>query len=178
MSPIIADRYARAFFELSVDRGVSDQVHDDMAGLLDLCVQSPEFARLLSDPVIPVAQKQQAIEASLADKVHDSTLTFLKFLAEKKRLALLPGLTRAYQDLYLEARNQVPAEIESKVALTKAQVTRITERIQTLIKKEILPELRVDAAMLGGFRIRIRNQIFDHTIESKLRKFKRAVTHH
>ncbi|MCA9393099.1 MAG: ATP synthase F1 subunit delta [Candidatus Omnitrophica bacterium] len=175
MSKIIADRYARAFYEQTEKAGTSGDVKADMDALRDLHRQSAPFARLLTDPVISATDKKQVLTACFTDKLSPPTLTFLDFLAEKKRLALLPIMAGCYVELYLDARGQLPASIESKVPLTESQVGKIRERFRALMGADIIPEMIVNPDMLGGFRVKIRNTIYDHTVESKLLKFKRSI---
>lgn len=83
MSKIIADRYARAFYEQTEKAGTSGDVKADMDALRDLHRQSAPFARLLTDPVISATDKKQVLTACFTDKLSPPTLTFLDFLAEK-----------------------------------------------------------------------------------------------
>lgn len=175
MSKVIAARYARALFETTESSGISSKVKQDMDGFVELQAESPEFVRLLHDPVIPVEVKTQALQACLQGKVQTQTLTFLYFLVEKKRLSLLPLVAAVYIDLYLDSQGQLPALIVSKYPLSKSQVDKIKDRFQNITGKEILPEMKIDPGLLGGFRVGIRNEIYDHTVEAKLLKFRRAI---
>ncbi|MBZ0242126.1 MAG: ATP synthase F1 subunit delta [Bacteroidales bacterium] len=175
MSTVVAKRYAQAFFELTEEAGVSEIVQLYMSALDDLHRSSAEFRRLMTNPVITIAEKQRLLDLTLQAKVHAQTLNFLHFLADKQRLDWLPLITSAYMEMCFDRQGLLPATIESNVTLSKTQVEKISERFQQLTGKKIQPDIQVKAEMLGGFKVKINNMIFDHTVEAKLRKFKHSI---
>lgn len=175
MSQSIADRYARALFELTESESQSSDVKKDFDQLLVLQAESEEFQRLTTDPVIPVDVKIQALDSCLGSKIHKQTLNYLQFLAQKKRLDLLTTIGEAFNEMYLSSRDQLPALIQSKVELSKTQIDKITKRFHALTGKTILPQFEVNSEMLGGFRVKVRDRIYDHSIECKLENYRRAI---
>lgn len=178
MKFVVSKRYAQALFELTEESGISEQVQDDLQGLDILCKESAEFRQLIFNPVISVEVKQQMLDLVLKSKLHAQTLTFLHFLADKQRLSWLPTIIAAYWEMYLAAREMLPATIECKVSMSKSQIEKILAHFHKLTSKKILPQLKERPEMLGGFTVKINDMIYDHSIESKLRKFKYSVINH
>ena len=178
MSTLIAKRYAKALFEFAGEKGKVKEIYEELRSIQELYDASTEFQQFLSSPVIPAAQKAGLLNEMFHSRLKPLTLRFLFFLNHKARLVLLPPICAAFEELYLAANNILPATIRCKFLLSKPQVDSICEKFKKSEKKDIEPQQTIDQKMLGGFTVKINDMVYDHSIESKLNKFKRSILTH
>lgn len=170
----VASRYTLALFDVA-SKGDAASVRDELNGLGDLLETSPDFARFVADPVTSAEQQEKALEAMFSGKLSSDVLNFLKLLARRRRLSLLPEMIPAYAARVDEAEGVQPVEIVSATALSADQLTALCEKLRQRIGKQVRPTVSVDSTLIGGFRIRIGDRIEDFSIATKLANFKTNV---
>lgn len=172
---IVAKRYARAFFDLALERSQLDTVAADLQGIAALLDQQEDFAGFIHNPVIPTEQRQHILREIFQGKIQEGTLEFLQFLGQKSRLDLLAEVCGAFEVLLQDHHNQLQVTVTSAVALTSAQGQAIKEKLAKRHGKTIELTVKENPALIGGFQIRIGDQVTDTSISTKLETFRRNV---
>ena len=105
-------RYANALFELADEQGALDAVQDDLTDLRSMIREAPDFARLLTSPVIGRDEQSAAVDAVMerAD-IGDLTRRFVGVVARNRRLFALSGMIEVYRALLAERRGEIAAEV-------------------------------------------------------------------
>lgn len=168
----VAKRYAKALFALALEENLLEKISADLDQITELGSQSAEFRTLLSNPLINEKDKLSALEEILSGKVEPITLSFLKLLADKKRIAFLPGITEEFRRMMLRHANQVEGELISAVALTPGQVSTIKSRIEEITGKVVLLTEKLDQTVLGGFIVKVEDWVLDNSIRYQLSKLR------
>lgn len=171
----VVERYTGALADAAEERGALDRVAEDAEGLSELLASSEELRRFVEDPFALPAQKQGAVRALLADRVHEVTLRFLLLLCEKRRERSLAEILTAFARLMDERRGMVTASVRSAQALTDEQQSQLTERLAKFSGKQVRLETEVDPALKAGFIARLGDQVFDGTVESMLNRLHREL---
>ena len=99
----------------------------------------------------------------------------LIFLVKKRRLDLLSEILEEFRALYWAHKNILPVQITSASPFNQDQLLKINQQLQSRFKKDIKPTLGVDSELIGGFQIKVKDQIFDFSLRSQLLKFKNQV---
>lgn len=175
MDPLIAQRYAQALLDFSRDLLKSDQVEQDLRFLGRFIKDSPEFSGWVADQLIPADHRKGALREVFKDKISQPAFIFLMFLEEKKRFAYLPLICREFQTLYLKLKNTLRADITSGVPLDNGQRAGLEKRLKEKIKKELKAEYGVDRSLLGGFKVKIGDIVYNNSIRYQLEKLKREL---
>ena len=171
----IALRYARALLAVTDAAGDTDAVQAELAQLRRLIAGSPELAALLAHAALSRERQAQAVTAVFEGRCRPDVLRFLRFLIERRRLGLLDAICDAYLQLYREARGIQRATIECADALREEQLAAIRDRLHTRHDKTIEPTVVVNRALIGGFRIRVADTVYDYSILGKLERMKQAL---
>jgi F-type H+-transporting ATPase subunit delta len=108
-------RYAKAFFTLAKEKGLTIELRKDAGLITSVCTTSSDFILMLESPVVKTSQKIEALKRIFEGKVNPLSLNFLLLIAENKRENYLQGIFRNLEGLY---RNE--EGIKSAV-LTSAQ---------------------------------------------------------
>jgi len=168
-------RYAKALFSLSEEQGVLVQIHEDLSALARLIDESQDLATFLEHPLIPQAQRKQALLALLDGQANALTLRFLEFLDGQKRLGHLRGICKAMEELYNEHAGIVDVRITSAEPLTDTQVDNIKTKLASKLGKTIQAATDTDQDLIGGFRVQVGDSILDLSLAAKLNTFKREI---
>lgn len=168
----VAKRYAKALFSLAQDENILDTISLDLDQMTELGEQNDAFSALLANPLINEKDKLSALLEIFSGKVEPTTLSFLKLLADKKRIAFLPAISQEFKEMKLAHANQVQGELISAVALTPDQVSAIKMRIEGITGKVVLLAEKLDQALLGGFIVKVEGLVLDNSIRYQLSKLR------
>lgn len=169
-------RYARALFLHSEEKGDSATVSQELRMLAGLVRESVDLRGFLSHPLLPADRQEAVIRATFGGKLNPITVDFLSMLAVRRRLKLLSNICERYEDLYLESRNILRISIVTAFDLAKGQVESIQQAMARRYGKQIQAEVTVDAALLGGFVIHVRDTVWDCSVRGKLDALRLAVS--
>lgn len=171
---MVAERYARAFFAVVLDRkGDLDRAGREVSGLAGLFEREPKLLDVLSSPAVPSEKRVSVVERLLASaKASEETVNLARLLTTNERIGLTADVSAAFQRLVLEHRKIEPGEVTSAQPLTEAQRRRLAESLGRALGKTMELSYRTDAELVGGVVVRVGNRIFDASVTTQLRKFR------
>jgi len=175
MNLLAAKRYTKAVFQFSLEQNKIDTVYQDFIDMARLMEESAEFNRFIANPIIPSEKRKAVFKSIFEGKLHGITTHFLLFLDSKNRLNLLKEIPALFEEYYLKHKGIVKAKLISSVSLNTSQVSSISHHLKLKLRKEIEPIEEVDESLIGGIKIQVDDQIYDHSIQTQLKKFKAAL---
>lgn len=167
----VAKRYAKALFDLSTEQGNLDLVRGDLDHLAGLATDSTDFEAFLENPRIPVTEKDQIFRRLFKDP-ESPTLRFVRFLNAKYRSNILPDICGAFAEMHDEQKGILKVHVTSAHDLSQAQTGALTGKLADRTGKTISLTTDVDPDLIGGFRMKIGDEITDLSIANKLAKFR------
>lgn len=177
----LAGRYATALFDLAREDEALDQVAGDLEGLSDALDESSELRKLIRSPILSREQQRRGILA-VAEKagLHALTRKFLGLLADKRRLFVLPEITRTFRTMLSSHRNEITAEVVSAYELKDEQRQALEETIGRFARQhegegKVNIETRVDPELLGGLIVRVGSRMLDASLRAKLANLENAL---
>ena len=81
---LVADRYANALFELSVQENAMEEVYADSKVITETCSQSKDLRLLLKSPIVKTERKLKIIQEIFGAHLHKLTMTYLVVMVRKK----------------------------------------------------------------------------------------------
>ncbi len=165
----IADRYATAIFELSLENKKLNDLEVGVDGLAAALDASADLREVISSPVISRADQGKAITA-VADKMGLPTelAQGLGVMAAKRRLFVLPHLIAQLRALIAEEKGEVSADVTSAKALTKTQNDKLAKTLKARVGKDVKINATVDESLIGGLIVKVGSKMIDTSIRSKL----------
>ena len=79
----VASRYAKSLIELAAEKGVLEQVHEDMKLFTSVISQNREFQMLLRNPIVKSDKKLTVLNSVFTGKVQEMTLAFFNIVTRK-----------------------------------------------------------------------------------------------
>ncbi|CCQ72365.1 F0F1 ATP synthase subunit delta [Magnetospira sp. QH-2] len=169
----LAGRYATALFELAEEGSVLDSVAENLAQLQAMFDESAELRRIIQSPVISRAE-QSAVMAALVEKAEMAELTrnFVGLVAQKRRLAALPRIIRAYQALLAAKRGETTAQVVAAKSLTAKQTESLTATLKKGMGKDVSVDVTVNPDLLGGMIVKVGSRMIDSSLRTKLEQLR------
>ncbi len=168
----VAKRYAIALFEGAKEQQLLETVEEQLE-VLDTTYEEVEaFRQLIDSPVISNEEKLKVADQLFAKKLHPFVLNFLKLLIRKNREMLLPGIVDYFNELLDEHRGILRGVVYSVVPMTDEQLNALNERLNAMTGKTVVLTQQVDASLIGGFVVQIKDMVIDNSIRHQLEKLK------
>jgi F-type H+-transporting ATPase subunit delta len=169
----VAERYASSLFELALEGNSLSEVAAALDNFQALIDESDDLKRLILSPVFGSDEQLKAITA-IIDRAGISGLAgnFIKVAASNRRLFAIPGMIRAFREIYARHRGEVSAEVTSAHALTAAQEIELKAALKGVTGKDVAINVAVDPSILGGLIVRLGSRQIDTSLRTKLSTLK------
>lgn len=170
---LLAQRYAKALFELALEQGKLEEIRSDMGVLLEVTSTSREFLVMLRSPVIRPDRKAAIMKAVFEKEVHAMTLSFFRLLTLNRRERHLDLIARGFIDLYKEQHHIITLEIKTAKAISAGMRDRIIARFEKFTGGKIELIEAVDEKLIGGFVVNWENNQYDASLLRKMNLLKK-----
>ncbi|HUA05778.1 MAG TPA: ATP synthase F1 subunit delta [Solirubrobacteraceae bacterium] len=170
----IAQVYARALFEVAKERGLLDQVRDDLNEFAEALSNTHQLAVFFFSPYFSTEEKKAGLKRVVTG-AEPVFMNFLEALIERHRMPAIFRIRDDYQQLWEDDRHLLPVEVTSAIELDKSTVTEIGNRIGEQTKRTVELSSKVDPDILGGIVLRVGNVILDASIRARLEQLRKQV---
>jgi F-type H+-transporting ATPase subunit delta len=168
----IAARYARALFSLASDRGLDEEVRNDLRMVLRLKEESAEFRLLLATPVLRSSEKIRMLNVALTGAMGELTLLFLGQLIGHHREFCLESVVRMYHQLSKASRGILEARILTAGPVEEDIMDEITGRLARFAGSRIEMSREIREELIGGFILRLEDQQLDASVQAQLKRIR------
>jgi F-type H+-transporting ATPase subunit delta len=172
----LAGRYATALFRLARNERKLEAVGASLAALRQAQDESDDLRELTTSPLIGRDDAVKGIGAvAAAMKLDPITSNLLGVLAQNRRLAQLPSVIRAFNQLAARHRGETTAEVTSARPLDDDQLAALKANLKSRLGRDVAVDLAVDPAILGGLVVKVGSQMIDGSIRTKLNNLAQAM---
>jgi F-type H+-transporting ATPase subunit delta len=176
-----AGRYAGALIAIADDRiagdpGILDRLAANIETLKIQLRQDQNFRRFVADPR-PRAASQTAVLNDVAARLNLDPLiaNLLRVITANRRLAALPRIIAAFEELLAAKRGQVAAEVTSAIPLSDQQRAALTSSLIQAGHANVRLVEKVDSNLLGGLVVKIGSRLYDNSVRAKLQRLTYAM---
>lgn len=169
----LAKRYAKALVQLGSEGGLLDRFRDELSIIDGVFSSNSDLRAAFSDPALTQDQKK-SIMKELIGKTSCSELVgnFLMLLVDKNRVAFLGQIVQTYEKLADEFSGVIRPVIKTAFPLDNSQVVAIQGALEKKTGKKVVPQLVVDASLLGGVVTQIGDIAYDNSVKTQLKRIK------
>lgn len=172
---VVAERYARALFEVAQDRREGEAVARDVEALGGILDREPSFARFLGSPQIPKESKRGLLSQVFSPLFSGTTLTFLFFVIRRRRIRALPEILEEYRRISDVEYGVQTVQMVTAVPLDGAVLERLTHSLRTWAGKQVDVVAQVNPWILGGAILRLDHRIIDGSLRRSLRNLEEGL---
>jgi F-type H+-transporting ATPase subunit delta len=172
----IPRRYARAIFAIGQDLGNFELLGRELNALASLWKDSPDLRQTLESPVVTLSRKRailQSLMPRLAPARQVQSLALL--LLERGRVALLPAVARAFEEMCDAKLGRVRAVVKSAKPLDIASETEVRKAIERRTGKKVILTSVVDPTLIGGVVAQVAGLEIDGSVASRLALMKQRL---
>lgn len=169
----IAYRYDKSLLQMAIEKGVLEEVHNDMLLLDRIVNENRMFALMLRNPVISHQKKLNILKGIFKGRVNQLTMALFEILSRKNREDILPEIAAVFHEQYNEYKGISEATVIAPYTIDdkersefEAIVRKATEARQVALQE------KVDPSLIGGFIIKIGDKQIDNSLTNKLRELK------
>ncbi|WP_048601501.1 F0F1 ATP synthase subunit delta [Rubeoparvulum massiliense] len=175
MSSPVARRYAKALFEVTIERKTLDRTEEELQTILQALQDQPQLFTLLFHPKIGRDEKKKIVKEVFASILSQETENFLFLLIDSGRLATLTDIVHVYTKLANEARGVEEAVVYSTQALPEAELTKVAETFSQAIGKKLRVRNEVKPEIVGGLVVRVGDRVYDGSLRLQLQRFQNGL---
>ena len=170
----IAQVYARSLFEIANERGILDELREQLTQFVEALEGSRDFQVFLFSPYFSTAEKKEGLGRAVTDA--DPIFTnFLEALVERHRMPAIFRIRARFDELWEEENRLLPVQVTSAIELDEATVASIGERIGEQTGRKVELSSTVDPDILGGVVVRVGNCVLDASIRNRLNHLRKSV---
>lgn len=176
MSDAVAERYARAIFELGVESGQLEALTDQIRSFADTYGASRELQSVLDNPLVE-PQKRAAILLDIAARLglNGVGLNAIRFMAQRKRLGSLPEIAKRLASLADEKGGVVRATVTSAGPLPESFYERLVRELESATQRKVALDRKQDPSLIAGVVTRIGDNTIDGSVKGRLAEIERQL---
>ena len=172
-SLVLARPYAKAAFEYAREAQCLAK-WSEMLNTLAAYVQQPVLAQFLRDPRYGSHEQFQVILA-LNNTLDQASQNFIKLLADKDRLIVLPAIAELFAQLLAVFNKTLKVKVKSVLPLTDQEKSSLTTLLNKKFACEIIPHYEIAPELLGGLLVQAGDSVIDSSIRGQLERMREAL---
>lgn len=173
----VANRYAKALFEVTEEAKQSDQVLHEMRALGEALGPKGEVRSFLNSPIVSHHDKAKAL-AALKGKLSSTVDQLLSVLNEKDRLEFVAQIAEAFEALIDAKHGVTRGTVRSAATLDPEQRKSLEETVRKVTGKQVILKFEVDPSLMGGLVAKVGGWTFDDSLTTHLSTMKEGLSHH
>jgi F-type H+-transporting ATPase subunit delta len=160
--------YARALLALSDERSRTPEVANDLEGIRQSLLESPETRQFFASPAVKHEERDGLIDRVIRPRVQPLVGDFIRLLSAKGKLALLGEICEAFDQLLDERLGKVEVDVTVASRLDSQQLESVRQRVSQAIRRDAVVHQYVDESIIGGIIIRVGDQVIDGSLRAQL----------
>ena len=161
-------RYALALYKVAEEKNKVDEYLQDLREICDIIDNNKELKAVIEYPQISTKQKKRIFIDIFKGKIDEELLSFLLILIEKGRILYLREKLNQFEQINLEKKNVVIAQVKSGIEMTDEQTSKLKSKLEKMYNKTVIIKHEIDKSIIGGLYVRVGNDVIDGSIKSKL----------
>ena len=172
----VAERYARALFELAVESGNATDLVSKVESFAKVYGDSPELRVAFENPRVQAAERD-AILRRVAERLGFGPLGLnaVRYIARRRRLRALPEIANRLRHLIDAKAGIVRATVTAASPLPESFYDRLTKELETLTGQRVSLERREDPSLIAGVVTRIGDKTIDGSLRGRLEQLGRQL---
>ena len=177
MAKLVSKTYGDALFEIAAESDRMDAFYEEACGVRSVLEENAQISKLMSHPKIVKEEKIQIIESIFKGRISDEMVGLMRMIVDKGHFAEFGSVLDYFITEVKESKNIGTAYVTTAIELSDAQKEQVVARlIQTTKYVEFEMHYEVDAALIGGMVIRIKDRVVDSSIRTKLYDLSRELS--
>ncbi|MDW7695716.1 ATP synthase F1 subunit delta [Flammeovirgaceae bacterium SG7u.111] len=172
----VAIRYAKSLVSLADEKGLLEDIKNDMQLVFDTCTASRDLRLMLKSPIIHNDKKLSILKEIFEKSLNKLTVSFIEIISRKNREAVLVAVAEESIKLYNGLKGIQTAKLVTAFEVDKALKEKFVGIVKEVSGKDKVElEVEVDTSILGGFVLTVGDKKLDDSIATKMSTLKRQL---
>lgn len=172
----VAKRYAIAVYELAKAENAVAQMTEELKLVSEVVANTNLFESFFNHPKVTRDDKKKLVKASFQGKISDTLLKTMYLLIDKKREGILFKMVEEFLKITNKEQGTAEAKVYTVKPLTDAEKIAFEATFSKVSGSAKLTITNiVDPELIGGFKVRIGDRIYDGSVLSQLRRIERRM---
>jgi F-type H+-transporting ATPase subunit delta len=174
---IVAQRYAKALIGLTTSKKELEEAGEKLSEASGAYLSSIELQEILASNKVSYPIKQKIL-GELLDRLKTPSLinTFCKYLLSKRRIELIPSISKAFETLYQIKIGRIQAQVSVTHELSDVNLKKLEKTLTSMTGMEVQVETKLDPHLIGGIVTRIGSTVFDGSIRKQLNLIHQSIS--
>jgi len=164
----VARPYSEALFAVAKTGQGGLAVWAEQVQRLAQVAANTDVRSAMADPRLSDAQRVSIFLSLVQPAVDKYFQNFVELLMINDRLLLLPQIAEQFEALKDKAEGVAQANITSAFPMSEAQVSQLISLLEPKFELKLKPHVTVDAALIGGVRVQVGDQVLDTSVQAQL----------
>ena len=166
----LANRYAKALFQLALEQKNLDEVSQDMLLISQTITENNELAQMLKSPIIKLETKVKVMQGLFSKHTNPLSLRFMILVAKKSREEYLAYFAEEFTAIYKEYSGLVDAWVTTASDIEQDVKDNLLALLKKITGKTIQLHQDVNADLLGGFVVNFSGYQYDASTRRLMNK--------
>jgi F-type H+-transporting ATPase subunit delta len=171
---LIAQRYAKAIFDLVLEKNMIEETKADMELIFSVCTTNKDFALMLKSPVIRAEKKIKVMTKLFEDEITELSMRYLSIITRKKREKFISNIADEFIKIYKKFKNIFTIHLETAESISDDIRKKVIALLEDHTKGSIELNEVVKKELVGGFIFSYDDYRYDASIAYQLRKLKKS----
>lgn len=175
----VARIYAASLFEVAEAKGgqsTIESVGAQLGDIVELARADARFAEFLSSKILAVKDRRASLSRMFGGKADTMIVNLLLVLNDKGRLGHLGVIARAYDEIVQAKFGRVEVDVITVHPVDDDQMASLKAKLQARLGKEPVLHRYQDPSMIGGLKLRIGDQLYDASVQTRLRRMRERLS--
>jgi F-type H+-transporting ATPase subunit delta len=167
-SSVVARNYAEALLTIATQAQAVEKIGELLDAVAGAIASDTSLKAVLMSPRVRKSQKQEMLARALGNVAPPAFIKFLQAVVQRGRQDIFSEMSEAYQLLADKHFNRVHASVVTAREADEKLRQVVTERLTKAMGKTVLPQFRVDPAIVGGIIVRLGDRVLDGSIRRRI----------
>ena len=166
---------ARLAFSYALSTNDLDTVEQELFAITRLVQANSELQMALTNPALEPQVKAGVIQDLLSGKVNAVTLLISGYVVSNLRDQRADTAFSQMSEIAASIRNRTVAQVKVAINLSQDQTNRLKAVLARIAGTDISLNVIIDPNILGGVSVRLGDEVFDGSIQSRLEQARRVL---
>ncbi len=174
MDNTLSNRYAFALLEVAKENNRVEDYRKDIITIYESLKENENFAKLLAATNIDKEERYKIIESVFKD-FDTEIVNYVKIIVKNNRAYYLTKILKETIYRFDDYLNIEEGKLISAMEMSDDQVEKIVEALESTLNKRVSLKRIVDPSLIGGFKVMLKNDIYDATVLRKVHNIKKKL---
>lgn len=168
---LVYNRYAIALLQLSIEKGKPEEYRKEVKCIREILRENKDFLSVIDNVNLSLEEKYSIIDKVFAS-ANEDVKTFIKIIIRNGRAFYLYDIFKETLYRFDDYLNIEEGKIYCTKDLSDEDIQKAIKAIEKKTNKTLEIEKVIDETLLGGFKIKIKDNVYDASLKKRVKMLK------